>query len=366
MNAIAAALLLLGQFSSCPGGRCPQPTYERPPTSRVIGPALSRVEGPVADPYSRVVVRIANEKGNSTSYGSGVILTRTGLVLTCKHIFRGGVGKLTVHRGDGKSWEARLVAIDKQDDLSAIAISDPGPIPPILFSSKQPRRAILIGFPGGQDLPESKSGYETRSVAYGFNAVNGDSGGPIFVQGPVQGAGGATLEPGTLGLAGVLWGSNGSESYATSGEDVRRFLSERCIRFFSRGPYINVNSPGQPVAQPQPLPMPLDPIALPLPVTPTPVPVPIAPPVVVDLGPLTARVAALESAMGDVGKTLTNLSNITSAHSATLAKGIAFSVAGPRGVITSPPAHLGDSVDLNPFFVPSSTSTPPAPPTPAR
>ena len=207
MTAFILALALMGQQCRYVNGQlvCTQPS-----ASRVVSTAQS------IDPsYAAVCVRIENDGRNSTGYGSGVILTPTGLVLTCKHIFRGGVGQLTVRRSDGRSRPATFVAVDPVHDLGAIAISSPGPIPKVRYASEQPSEAVIVGFPGKGLVATAKVGryLETANVSYGVNSPHGVSGGPVF-------------RNGTLDLVGVQWGADGRSSLVTSIMDVRRFLMQ--------------------------------------------------------------------------------------------------------------------------------------------
>lgn len=265
MITVALALALIGQ-QNCPGGVCP---IQRPTT---LDPA-----------YAAVVVRIENHQVGSTAYGSGVILTETGLVLTCRHIFEGGTGSLIVRRSDGRGWRARFLATDPNADLGAIQIGDVGTIPHVRYANTQADRAVIVGFPGSGLAATARMGkYEqTANVFYGVNSPHGVSGGPVF-------------RPGTLDLVGVQWGADGRSSAVTSIDVVRAFLSSpTCFRFFRRQPkQINVNVSGTaPVAVP------------PVTVTPDPAPVltqPIPNPGIAE-GPTPAPVPVVTGPVGPTG-----------------------------------------------------------------
>jgi len=201
---------------------------EKPPSSAISSPASIGT-----DPdYAALVVRICNSHGNIEDWGSGLILNRAGVVLTCGHIFRDAVGTIMVYRPDGRSYRGEFIARDSRDDLGAVQIADPGPIPQVRYALEEPKAVSLIGFPHGQSTAIVRDGErrgalkERSSVSYRVTAVDGDSGGPLFARG-------------TLILCGVLWGSAGDFSAATSVHDIRRFLKERCLRFFRGG-----NGPG--------------------------------------------------------------------------------------------------------------------------
>ena len=224
MNGFILTLALVGQQCG-PNGCLP----ERVPTSRVVGPVVRTAA--VADPgYTSVVVRIENRQPDSIRYGSGVILTETGLVLTCRHIFRGGVGQLVVRRADGQAWNARFVAVDPINDLGAVTIGPVSGIPRVRYLREAPTEAVIVGFPGSRLMMTARLGryQETSNVFYNVNSPFGVSGGPCF-------------QPGTLALGGVQWGADGRSSAVTPITAVREFLGRIGRAFFGRRqPSINV------------------------------------------------------------------------------------------------------------------------------
>ena len=217
MNGFILTLALIGQQCG-PNGCLP----ERVPTSRVVGPVVRTAS--VADPgYTSVVVRIENRQPDSIRYGSGVILTETGLVLTCRHIFRGGVGQLVVRRADGQAWNARFVAVDPINDLGAVSIGPIGGIPRVRYLREAPTEAVIVGFPGSRLAITARLGRfaETSNVFYNVNSPFGVSGGPCFA-------------PGTLALGGVQWGADGRSSAVTPITAVREFLGRIGRAFFGQ------------------------------------------------------------------------------------------------------------------------------------
>jgi Trypsin-like peptidase domain len=235
VKSLVLALALTGQQCQVINGRqvCPAPVYsqvERLPTARVIGPTSA------IDPaYAAVCVRIENHQGASTGFGSGLILTDTGLVLTCRHIFDAGVGQIIVRRSDGTAWAAKFLTTDPANDLGAVQIRPPGQIPKVRYADSQPAQAVIVGFPGRGLAATARVGrYEqTANVYYNVNSPRGVSGGPVF-------------RPGTLDLVGIQWGADGRSSVVTDIMAVRRFLMQpTCFQFFRRQPkVINVNVNG--------------------------------------------------------------------------------------------------------------------------
>ena len=221
---------MIGQQSCGPGGcmvagRPSVSVVERVPTSRVVGPLVRPAIALTGDDpgYGLVVVRIENRRPDAVSFGSGVILTETGLVLTCKHIFRGGVGQLVVRRGDGRAWGASLVGVDPVDDLGAVFIGPVAGIPRVRYLREQPRQAVIVGYPGRSLQVRALMGQyiETANVFYNVSSPLGVSGGPCF-------------QPGTLALGGVQWGADGVSSAVTPITAVREFLARVGRAFFGQ------------------------------------------------------------------------------------------------------------------------------------
>ncbi len=363
MTILLLALSILAQ-QDCPNGKCPIPS------TRGQRAAYSTDSIPSSGSYAQIVVRIANNVGHSTYFGSGVILRRNGLVLTCRHIFRAKngknrIGKITVWRSDGRSWNAELVGLDEQDDLAAVAIDgDPGNIPEIWYALEQPKQATLIGFPHGGNHASATTGNYSRSesVFYDFPAAQGVSGGPLFCRG-------------RLVLGGVLWGSTAEDCALTSIHDVKRFLySPACLNLFAggrRGPItqINNNTPAPSTVLPEPSPLPPatppPPVAAPVVVPPV---VPPVPPVALkgdkgDTGATGATGSAGKNGLdGQPGKDGANGANgkdgispspaqvIAALQSAV--KPITFNIVGPDGTVSSQQVYplrtnIGDVVTIN-------------------
>src|SRR5688572_25785607 len=106
LNIVVSALLVWGiandaaaqwpPMSGCPGGMCPRPIQQpfQPPPQQ---PALPEVQ--LAPQLRGSIVRIANAEGSGASLGSGTLVDKSaeyGVVLTCAHLFREGMGTLTV------------------------------------------------------------------------------------------------------------------------------------------------------------------------------------------------------------------------------------------------------------------------------
>ncbi len=170
------------------------------------------------------VCRVENRAGNARSLGSGTLVHTTddrgeGLILTCAHLFREGTGELLVTFADGRSHGAKLVEIDHQADLAALAIARPA-AEPVEIAPTVDRGATLraCGFgPGGRYRcavgpvvgQASDVGQVSLMIADGVRS--GDSGGGVFDE---QGR-----------LVAVIWGEAGGVTYASSGAPLQSFLA---------------------------------------------------------------------------------------------------------------------------------------------
>jgi S1-C subfamily serine protease len=111
---------------------------------------------PVGTPPHPAVARIANRNRAGQYLGSGTLVDKDdarGIVVTCAHLFRDGVGQISVAFAGGKTFGANLVAIDRQWDLAALEIAPPA-APPVEIAAAAPRPGDWLescGFgPGGR------------------------------------------------------------------------------------------------------------------------------------------------------------------------------------------------------------------------
>lgn len=63
------------------------------------------------------------EKARATSLGSGVIVSPTGIVITCVHVIA-NAEKILVTLNDNREFEGEVIAKDNQNDLVAIQLKD--------------------------------------------------------------------------------------------------------------------------------------------------------------------------------------------------------------------------------------------------
>lgn len=206
------ASFLLPSPSVCPGKGCPLPNGQVPAPGRAH-PAVCRV--------------IHSLPGGLRAIGTGVLVDKEGnygLIITCQHLFRDGIGKLIVIFPDGQAYEARFLHQDPEGDLAALLIARPA-ADPVPIASKPPQPGEPVQSCGygpdgrywcnqgrvvGYSRTGQTAGWETLELT--GRARQGDSGGPVF---NAQGE-----------LVAILWGTDGRSVSGTYCGRVDRFLQQ--------------------------------------------------------------------------------------------------------------------------------------------
>ena len=183
----------------------------------LISPGRLAAEPPNA------VCRVNNRLASFNNVGSGTLVDKTddgreGLVLTCAHLFSAGVGTVVVEFPGGKSHGAKVVAMDREADLAALAICNPAAEhAAVAFEFEKSQRVQACGFgPSGEfacaagPVVGEASDAGQLNVLIGDAVRSGDSGGGVF---DAQG-----------NLVAVVWGEAGGITYASTGPPLRRFL----------------------------------------------------------------------------------------------------------------------------------------------
>lgn len=204
--------------AQCAGGVC------RPPATWHSAPGGPRsIEVQVGSDIAAAVCRVVNTTRPGTSVGSGALVrsdAKRSLVLTCEHLFREGVGTVTVRYRDGSISRARLVGRDAAHDLVLLEC-EPTNVRPLQSASDPPTTmATAVGLGSDGHLRAVRGRIVGRSTAVGARhpslliagAVrSGDSGGPVIND---QGQ-----------LVGVVWGVRDGVSYAMCGPPVTSILA---------------------------------------------------------------------------------------------------------------------------------------------
>jgi len=169
------------------------------------------------------VCRVHNRLDGSSNIGSGTLIDRTsdsreGLVLTCAHLFHEGVGDIVVTFSDGRTHGAKLIHVDRQADLAALAIANPKAKPAkVSLVVSQQGRLFACGYGPrgvyrcavGPRIGQA-SGTGQLSLMIADRVRSGDSGGGVFDE---QGR-----------LVAVIWGESQGVTYASYGKPLQRFL----------------------------------------------------------------------------------------------------------------------------------------------
>lgn len=175
-----------------------------------------------AEPQA-AMCRIENRLAASINVGSGTLIDkaadgREGLVLTCAHLFDDGVGEVVVSFPGAKTHGAKLVAIDRDADLAALAISNPtSPRAAVDFEIQQAEQVQACGFGAHGEyacatgpIVGAAASPGQSSVLVGAAVRSGDSGGRVF---DADG-----------NLVAVVWGEANGSTYASAGVPLKRFL----------------------------------------------------------------------------------------------------------------------------------------------
>jgi len=248
--AIAAALHVTNvraAANDCPTGQCPLPPFAVPPVSPSnVAPPANNIQ---VD--ARPIARIENTTAAGRILGSGTLVDidgSIGLVVTCAHLFREGVGQVAVSFPDVPAVQGNVLKLDVAADLAAIAIPAPA-ITPVELAQQHPERGepvVSCGYGSdgrlfcnrgqvlGYVVIVGGRGRETLELSGA--ARQGDSGGPVLNQ---RGF-----------LVGVLFGTNGRVVDATYCGRVRAFLAGLSARFGGRAgeqsPQIDDAQPNHP------------------------------------------------------------------------------------------------------------------------
>ncbi len=188
---------------------CTQPTNNCPPV------AGCRVPNITSSAHCRIRV------GEGT-FGSGTLVDRNesvGLILTCSHLFNCDTSQIVATFPKGEKFAAKLVDIDRANDLAVVAIQRPN-VEPIAVGDREPLGVLAAcGFGPNGIFRSIVANITGHAVAVGATfpsltlscAVRpGDSGGAVLDS--------------SGNVVGVVWGQRDGQTYATCGEPVREFI----------------------------------------------------------------------------------------------------------------------------------------------
>lgn len=126
-----------------------------------------------------------------SAYGSGVIVTPQGLVLTAAHVAQGANIACDIILPDGRVVRAKTLGLNRNLDAALIQITDPGTWPVASMAkadaAKMGQWCVATGHPGGYERgrkPVMRLGRILESsdtvLVTDCTLVGGDSGGPLF------------------------------------------------------------------------------------------------------------------------------------------------------------------------------------------
>ncbi len=134
------------------------------------------------------VALVSNGTGSS---GSGVIVSKTGLILTAAHVIQ-GMKEVDVYFTDGKKWQGKVLGANYSKDIGMVQMVDAGPWPFVELGQSKPLAAgdwlVAMGHSAGFDpartppvrfgrlLSDGPGNYFTSDCTL----IGGDSGGPLF------------------------------------------------------------------------------------------------------------------------------------------------------------------------------------------
>ena len=210
---------------ACPNGNCP---FAFPPSQPIQSPKVPKAP----DGVLRSVVRVYNAYDETISTadatlgptrrrvvekGSGAFVADSlgaRYVLTAAHIFRDGRGQITAQTLDGRVFPVSLVLTSEECDVALLRVDASTNVPALTISASWPRQGETVwraGFGPDETLKELAGAvkgyvktdryatYETLKIDGA--ARQGDSGGPVY---------NASGE-----IVGVVWGTDGTDAYAT-------------------------------------------------------------------------------------------------------------------------------------------------------
>ncbi len=196
----------------------------------------------------------------ATAWGSGVIFSSDGYIVTNDHVVQGATS-ITVTLSDGTTYPATLVGGDPSTDLAVIRIHPTSPLPAATFANSNdvvPGEAVVaIGNPlGPQDAFSVSQGIVSavRPMLYGLNqsqprvtsmlqtdaAINpGNSGGPLAnMAGQVIGI--VSIKTVSTGEAGV---SASGLGFAIPSNVVAQVANELIQYGYYKWPYLGITFP---------------------------------------------------------------------------------------------------------------------------
>jgi serine protease Do len=141
-----------------------------------------------SETMSATVALVSEDTGSS---GSGIIVSRDGLILTAAHVVQ-GIKEVDVYFADGKKWSGKVLGANFSKDIGMVQMEDAGPWPFVKLGESKPLEAgdwvIALGHSAGFDPARTSPVRFGRVMSDGpgnyfttdCSLIGGDSGGPLF------------------------------------------------------------------------------------------------------------------------------------------------------------------------------------------
>ncbi len=151
--------------------------------------ALEAEVGNVADKTLPATVALISEKTGSS--GSGVVVSKDGLILTAAHVTQ-GLKEVDVYFSDGKKWLGKVLGANFSKDVAMVKMEEAGPWPFVELGVSKPLVAgdwvVALGNSAGFDPARTSPVRFGRVMSDGpgnyfttdATLIGGDSGGPLF------------------------------------------------------------------------------------------------------------------------------------------------------------------------------------------
>lgn len=151
---------------------------------------LSSIEKQLKSSLPSSVKALAGIDFGESGFGSGVIVSKEGLIFTAAHV-SGGVNRpCTIILSDGRRVRGVTLGLNAATDAGAVQITTPGSYEPVPLAKDLPQKGewvYALGHSGGYN---SERGYVTRlgkvihalddNIRTDCKLIGGDSGGPLF------------------------------------------------------------------------------------------------------------------------------------------------------------------------------------------
>jgi serine protease Do len=147
-----------------------------------------RVQAVAVKALPATVALVSEGSGAS---GSGVLVSKEGLILTAAHVIQ-GLKEVDVYFSDGKKWQGKVLGANFSKDIGMVQMSDVGPWPYVEIGESKPLEAgdwlVALGHSAGFDPARTPPVRFGRLMSDGpgnyftsdCTLIGGDSGGPLF------------------------------------------------------------------------------------------------------------------------------------------------------------------------------------------